>query len=1361
MNEKKFVAAVEKQLELFRTATEWSDLVTYLTGLESILRMYIFKQIPFPDLFYRRLSQCLNPALPAGVHIKSLNVYRLLISKLSSKYLSENVEVLCLGLFSFYSHASLSTIPVYIETIAEIVERLKEKNWKICRQIVSSVIMGLEEENGEAHSGAQRVLSALEKAVGKQHVIQAVMEIVEQRIELVPGCIAYLSKIPKEERERVGKEFSRALECKEIVTVRRAFDMLILWREEGTEINEEEVTISILQLLLQKEISLQKRVQQWISILLEKKGEDILFSILCEVHRRDASLYFKILLSLHQCLEDSHSFFIKSVAYALNIEEALPEANGFFKAVNRRIVWSALIEEEEKVIEKAISIGLLDEVAEREELSLIVQRRIEEGSPPLSWIRKIYPSPSRYISICEASFKYLRSSEIEEAVKVAIALMKMRKRMQTYMEQEDLKVFDKNSKKGKENNWKSFLVDLVCKAWESPNLSVEMHHALIQVLELGKIFGDLWINEWAQREKEIQNVAEILLRHPNLFWAYNEKLGEILPEAVLMRLFEKEENQKEESVRIFERVFSLIEQAPESIWVNRKLLEYLLSFSETNNHRIKKRFIKFIQRITCYKEIWNILLSLLNRRRERVEESKKMRIINSDQNRILYSLRIIHLLLKHNSGFLSAIHEGIWFQRKEEDEYYDLLLYVFKTPEDTPFHLLFSLLIIQLCGEHHKYSIIGLEDKREEIVQKALESSLFLMQNRVKVQVHPYIVDSLLNQMDLGTLSQIMDLSLYLGVDLFYSVIIGVYTEKEEIREDLVYFVLLNEMHALSLSLLEVSMQMLQEGQLQEIGRIEKIISQRINIHENELHVVSSPLMIQKKTISARASPWKEKELTWIIQQMLSLYESLMKRINKTSPSEETCEYKEENFVMKSIRRKLCQLYKKYPEVFSESIIIKSREHEIFYLDSIDPLIRCKLFTSLLRLLHNHPVEKWTLLRKWLVFFCSTKDLETQDVFNTLTTLLIQAKNKLEHIEMLFFIAKFITISSVPETKELGILVLEVCSITANRNGMKRINELGNENEKLSLFLNLLQISNQVAFLLLSRDFLVDISNIWSFLVFPCYKLSPSSSLFLAALDFTETIALLKDTKIWKKEFYEYLLTDRFFKDSLENMKKKIIITSQFIDPDRVTDLISRTNNSGFFIRDSDVTSRIFLLKRIRFMVLSAPFGEYLQEISQILGMISEIFSGSPGSKGFPGLLVEAYALCRVLSVKMPSSSLINMWPIVISESISAIRSITTYKDRLIPFSALRFLDTVSCLDYEETMEFRWLLEGLEEEPTESSASLRSPCIIKSSEWPLDNLPEILKKVAIHHRVQRHCTKMDDSLVFLSLIDELPEPIST
>ncbi|EJW01572.1 hypothetical protein EDEG_03872 [Edhazardia aedis USNM 41457] len=77
---------LEKKLETFKTANEWSDFISMLGALDKTLKKLpcikdIEKDIPV-SLLYKRLNQCLNPTLPAGVHNKVIKTYLTIVDKL-------------------------------------------------------------------------------------------------------------------------------------------------------------------------------------------------------------------------------------------------------------------------------------------------------------------------------------------------------------------------------------------------------------------------------------------------------------------------------------------------------------------------------------------------------------------------------------------------------------------------------------------------------------------------------------------------------------------------------------------------------------------------------------------------------------------------------------------------------------------------------------------------------------------------------------------------------------------------------------------------------------------------------------------------------------------------------------------------------------------------------------------------------------------------------------------------------------------------------------------------------------------------------------------------------------------------------
>ena len=59
-----------------------------------------FKEIPKKLVVSKRLSQCLNPALPTGVHQRALDVYSHIFAVLGVRASSLQVGVVCVDTFS-------------------------------------------------------------------------------------------------------------------------------------------------------------------------------------------------------------------------------------------------------------------------------------------------------------------------------------------------------------------------------------------------------------------------------------------------------------------------------------------------------------------------------------------------------------------------------------------------------------------------------------------------------------------------------------------------------------------------------------------------------------------------------------------------------------------------------------------------------------------------------------------------------------------------------------------------------------------------------------------------------------------------------------------------------------------------------------------------------------------------------------------------------------------------------------------------------------------------------------------------------------------------------------------------------------
>lgn len=79
-----FAEQINKALAGFERAREWADLITCLQKLSKALGRSAppFVTVPSRLLLGRRLAQCLNAALPSGVHLEALETYELLFHRI-------------------------------------------------------------------------------------------------------------------------------------------------------------------------------------------------------------------------------------------------------------------------------------------------------------------------------------------------------------------------------------------------------------------------------------------------------------------------------------------------------------------------------------------------------------------------------------------------------------------------------------------------------------------------------------------------------------------------------------------------------------------------------------------------------------------------------------------------------------------------------------------------------------------------------------------------------------------------------------------------------------------------------------------------------------------------------------------------------------------------------------------------------------------------------------------------------------------------------------------------------------------------------------------------------------------------------
>ena len=171
---RRYASTVERVLSQFDTAVEeWADYITFLGRLLKALSVKPsgFTEIPHKFLVAKRLSQCLNPDLPSGVHQKTLEVYSYVFSTLGKEGVAADLGLYLPGLSPILSFAALSVKPNVLTVFETYIVPLKSTALRpALKSILLALLPGLEEENGDEFDRTLRILEALKSSIARNSV---------------------------------------------------------------------------------------------------------------------------------------------------------------------------------------------------------------------------------------------------------------------------------------------------------------------------------------------------------------------------------------------------------------------------------------------------------------------------------------------------------------------------------------------------------------------------------------------------------------------------------------------------------------------------------------------------------------------------------------------------------------------------------------------------------------------------------------------------------------------------------------------------------------------------------------------------------------------------------------------------------------------------------------------------------------------------------------------------------------------------------------------------------------------------------------------------------------------------------------
>ncbi|EAL17745.1 hypothetical protein CNBL2580 [Cryptococcus deneoformans B-3501A] len=434
---KRFKQQVDKALQSFENVNEWADFISFLSRLLKTLQSPSppYHEIPRKLIVSKRLAQCLNPALPSGVHQRALDVYSYIFSIIGTDGLQRDLAIWSSGLFPFFQYAATSVRPLLINIYDHYYLPLGENLRPATKAFVLALLPGMEEEAGDFFDKILFLLDRLSGAISPSFFLQNIFLILITSPISRLAALNYLARRMTKpldhpdaaiETGLLIRGLSAALDDENVLVRRNALDLLlrVLKLEskvlKEAELSDKQLLIdSATSVVLQKELSLSRRVYTWLLGTSESPndqvdyfkahGLDLLSStLLLKMEKSmveedggrddDPQKPFKIFLSLLDKWEIGGVLSEKVAIPALRImmdasssglTEASNMASALYEAMEPSIIWKELYHSvEERILrgnkgDVALVSWLLDNVPQKDEeiaalhLPLLLDRILE------------------------------------------------------------------------------------------------------------------------------------------------------------------------------------------------------------------------------------------------------------------------------------------------------------------------------------------------------------------------------------------------------------------------------------------------------------------------------------------------------------------------------------------------------------------------------------------------------------------------------------------------------------------------------------------------------------------------------------------------------------------------------------------------------------------------------------------------------------------------------------------------------------------------------------------------------------------------------------------------------------------------
>ncbi|XP_039397774.1 protein dopey-2 isoform X2 [Mauremys reevesii] len=284
-----YSSVIEKALRNFESSSEWADLISSLGKLNKALQSNLkYSLLPRRLIISKRLSQCLHPALPSGVHLKALETYEIIFKIIGTKWLAKDLFLYSSGLFPLLANAAMSVRPILLGLYEKYFLPLQKSLLPSLQAFVIGLLPGLE-EGSEIYDRTDALLVKLSVLTGQEVFYAAIWGsvLVSPSIRL-PASLFVVSHINRElsgkqQKYMLGTDYKLTVKSlcvsvldSNVLVQRNTLEVLLFFFSFYTSLDYNESAIPLLrsdvvhilsaatQTVLRRDMSLNRRLYAWL-----------------------------------------------------------------------------------------------------------------------------------------------------------------------------------------------------------------------------------------------------------------------------------------------------------------------------------------------------------------------------------------------------------------------------------------------------------------------------------------------------------------------------------------------------------------------------------------------------------------------------------------------------------------------------------------------------------------------------------------------------------------------------------------------------------------------------------------------------------------------------------------------------------------------------------------------------------------------------------------------------------------------------------------------------------------------------------------------------------------------------------------